>query len=411
MSPQSNSAILDTNALRNHLLSVALPYAESLRNRPGLVGILLYGSLVRGSLTAFSDIDMAIFYEDSPVCRIEHRVVDHIKVDLIAFPLTDVTKLLHPIPSSLDVGFPFSYVLESLLLGDSESILYDPSGELRRVKTRLDEQTSFPALKLASCSNGYHQYYRTGRDKAGKLLEQGDFLGALDQAQWSGWALTHLLREFTTLKDTREAAERLEILDFAGRSEELAAILAPSHEDSEAVWAATQALWEYSLQAAAAPVREHLRAQGVSEPDGLELIGNYDLFWPGDRLHEFGRVIGEVDLSLRWCRSDLDRGKGAAALKRLWACQGQQIIRHRWECLAAALTATGYDCSAIIEAMLNGTEFTRLGKRLDEAVQASQRKDATAEMAHHTLELTDDMEQLLLKVIPIDREAKEINYA
>ncbi|MHB0998383.1 MAG: hypothetical protein ACYC27_03975 [Armatimonadota bacterium] len=40
-------------------------------------------------------------------------------------------------PRSLDAEFPVSYVLESLLLADDESILYDPTGVLLRVKASL----------------------------------------------------------------------------------------------------------------------------------------------------------------------------------------------------------------------------------------------------------------------------------
>ncbi len=393
--------IFDASAFQNHLLGVARTYAKSLQGRPGLVGTLLYGSLIRGELTQFSDIDLAIFYGDTPPCRIEHRVVNGVKVDLIAFPMADVTALLDPLPASLDVGFPFSYVLESLLLGDGDSLLYDPTGELKRVKTRLGEQLSYAALNRASLRRGYRDYYLISRDEARSLLKTGDFGKALDNAQGAGWGLEYLLGAATLRKDTRKAAEELGIPDFAGKAEELAALLAPALETAEAVLADTQALWNYSLGAAMPLVRDCLGAKGIAKPDRLELIGDHNLFWPGERLHEFGRVISEVDLSLRWCRADMDAGRGATALQRLWACRGSEGIRRRLGALANALNGAGYDCAAPLETMISSAEFTRLAERLDQATRAAERTPATPAAAHHALALTEEMERLLLSVIPL----------
>ena len=392
------SSSSEINAVRERLLKAAISYDSSLRGRPGLLGVLLYGSLGRGELTIFSDIDLALFYEDEEPRRTEHRLFKGEKVDTIAFPLSDVTKLLDPLPRSLDAGFPFSYVLESLLLAGDDSILYDPTGELLRVKTRLNEQVSFASLNLVSASDGYRQYYQVNREKASVLLTQGEIAGAMDKAHWSGRALAYLLRGYALAKETRTAADRLGIPEFADREEELAGIFAPSSE-AEAIWSATQSLWDYTIQAAAEPVRERLRASGVAEPDTLELTGDYGLFWPGDRINEFGRVMGEVALSLRWCRYELDHGKGAAALERLWGCRGTAGVRKRWETLSAALKGSGYDCSDIIDPMLEDTEFIRRGERLDSAM-AQDRKEATPKTVQRGLALTDEMERILRTAIP-----------
>ena len=385
-------------------MRVAVPYAESLRSRPGLLGILLYGSLVRGSLTAFSDIDLALFYEGEPPHGIERRVVDGVKVDLIAFPLADATKLLDPLPRSLNVGFPFSYVLESLLVAGDDGILYDPTGELLRVKTRLGEGLSFHALNRVSLAEGYHQFYRVNLAAARSLIEQGDPTGALAKVEWSGGALAFLLRVHTILKETREAAEREGIPEFADKREELASIMAPPDNAVEAVWEATRDLWTHAMQAAAEPVKECLRAGGVTEPDLLELAGNYDLFWSGDSLNELGRAMGEVDDSLRRSRHDLDHGQGEEALRHLWGCRGAQGIRHRWERLSAALKETGYDCSGVIDPMLEHAEFARLGERLDTAMKAVEPKEATPEAVQQALALTEEMEGILTGVIPFMSE-------
>jgi predicted nucleotidyltransferase len=396
----TNDPPFDPNALREQLLSIALPYAESLKSRPGLVGILLYGSLARGGLSPFSDIDLAVLYEGEPPHQIEHRVVEGKKLDVIAYPLECVTGLLDPLPRSMDVGPPFfSRAFESLLRSGNDAILYDPTGELLRVKTRLNEAVSFDALKRASLSNGYLHFYCPNIQQARSLLEQGDAPGALDKAKWCGWALGLLIRDATLLKETREAAERLGIPAFADKSDELAMMSAPPREAIEAGWAAQQALWDHSLATAMEPIREKLRSEGVEEPDQLEIAGNYDLFWPGEYLTELGRTQGEVSYGLRRCRYDLDQGRSAAALQYLSGNGGSPYARTRWERLSVALKATGYDCSSLIASMLDSPEFARLGEHADRAMKALAKKEATPEAAQRALSLTEEMEQLLVHVV------------
>ncbi len=389
----------ETTEIRKRLLSVAIPYAESLKERPGLNGILLYGSLVTDRLTPFSDIDLAIFYDGEPACRIEHRVVSGEKLDLIAFPLEDVTKLLQPLPRSLDVGFPFKFVLESLLLAEDDSILYDPTGELRRVKKRLLEAVSYSDLNRVSLSDGYHHFYRVNAEEARSLLEAGKFQEALDKAKWCGFALSLLIREHTGQKDVWKAAEQAGIPEFAAKREELASLSAPSNDAAEAVWTATQALWDHALDAMG-PLKEQLREEGVTDPDRLEFNGEYGLFWPGEYLSEFGRTINEVDYSMLRCRHDLDQGKGAEALQHLFGCRGAEGIRRRWEALDVAFKGTGYDCAAHIEPMLQSEAFTRLGERLDRAMEAAAPQQATPETAQRALSLVAEMEGMLVKIIP-----------
>lgn len=391
----------DEQALREHLLSVAFPYAEFLRRRSGLVGILLYGSLSRGRLTPFSDIDLAVFYEGAPTWEVEHRLASGEKVDVIGFPLADVTGLLSPPPRSMDVGYPFSLVLQSLLLSGEETLLFDPTGELRRVKANLGGEATFRALNRVSLSDGYHGFYRPNRDEAVSLLERGDAAGSLGKAKWCGGALGYLLRVHTVEKSTRRAAERLGVPGFADRREELASIRAASPEAAEAVWAATQALWDYALWTAAEPLREHLRSLGVADPDRLEMVGEYDLFWPGRNLNELGRVMVEVPTALRWCRFELDKGMGEEALGRLWGCRGTQDVRHRWERLSAALQDTGYDCSSVIAPMLASPDFARLSERLDAALEAVERKDVHPEDARRALAMLEEMEPMVTGVLPL----------
>ena len=322
-------------------------------------------------------------------------------MDIIGFPLTAATHLQDSLPRSLEVGFPFSYVRESLLLAGDDSILYDPTGELRRVKTRLREQVSVAARNRVSVSEGYYNFFCAGRDEAAALWAKDDLAGAMDKAQWAGFALCILLRDQPRLKETRAAAERLGIPEFADRRDEQTALVACSDAAAEAVWAATQTLWDYTLQTAAEPIRERLRAQGIADPERWEITKGSDLFWPGERLNEFGRVMGEVPLALRWCRSELDRGKGALALYRLWACRGTSGVRYRWERLSDALTQMNHNCSDLIEPMLDGAEFARLGGRLDEAMQNAQPKPATPQTVQRAMTLTGEMERILLPFLPL----------
>jgi predicted nucleotidyltransferase len=393
--------LFDANARRQHLLQIALPYVESLKSRPHLVGILLYGSLVRGGITPFSDIDMALFYEGDPPNRFEFRRAEGEKVDLISFPLEAVTKLLNPLPRSMDAGFPFSYVLESLLLSGEDSILFDPTDELLRVKTRLKEEVSFAALNRVSLNKGYHAFYRPNYDTACSLLEQGDATGALEKAKWCGGALGILLKEHTRLKDPQEAADRLGIPDYATRRKALASLAAPTDEQAEAVRAATQTLWDFTLGRAAEPLKERLQSQGAGDTGRLELIGNYDLFWPGDILYEFGRLMEEVPYALRRCRYDFDQGKGAESLQHLWGCRGTKGVKHRWERLGAALKGMGYDGDSVIEPMLESAEFIRLGERLEQAMKATETQEVNPETARRALALVGEMERLLVKVLPL----------
>ena len=53
------------------------------------------------------------------------------------------------------------------------------------------------------------------------------------------------------LKDPREAAGRLGIPEIVDRREELGAVMAPPEEAVEAAWAATRALWDHAMGAAA----------------------------------------------------------------------------------------------------------------------------------------------------------------
>lgn len=387
--------------MRQRLLRVALPYAESLKSRPGVRAIMLYGSLVRGSLTPFSDIDIALLYDSEPPYRIEHRLVDGTKVDVISFSVQEVTKLLDPIPSALNFGFPICYLLESLLLAGPDSILHDPTGELTLVKTRLTESTSYDRLAKATIRDDLSGCYREAIEAARVLLGQGNAREALKKAKLGADILADSICVYTVSKRTDEAAAQLGIHSFAAKYYELVRLASASEARVEAVWAATKALWEHSVQSAVEPLKNRLREQGVSDPDHLELVGDYDLFWPGGGVNELGRVLAEVDLSVRWCRSELDRGRGEAALGYLWACKGSAGIRHRWERLNGALIDSGYDCSTIVQKTLEGQEFRALGEQLDSLLTAVEDKPVGTPDVRRALELTQEMEQLLRQALPL----------
>lgn len=386
--------------MRQRLLQVALPYAESLNGRAGVVGVMLYGSLVRGSLTPFSDVDIALFYESDPPHRIEHRLVSGTKVDLISFPLQDVTNLLDPIPSGLYCGFPFSYVFESLLLAGPESILHDPTGEIARVKTRLLEETSYRRLAMAPIREELGRTYVDAIKDARHMLEQDCAREALGKAQRAADALAECACACTISKRTDEAADMLGMLAFAAHYYETMKLASAPEHVVEDVWAATRALWEHSKQAASVPLKDRLRQHGIGDLDHLELIGDYDLFWPGGGINELGRVLAEVDLSIRWCRSELDRGSGQQSLDYLWACKGSGGIRRRWERLDAALSDTGYDCSEMIKRMLQGEEFSTLGDRLDLLLLTIDKSPVIAADAKRAIELAQEMERLLRQALP-----------
>src|SRR5690349_15249580 len=76
-------------SLHHDLMALARKVAADLPSRPGVAGVVLYGSLALGDppeLTPFSDVDLALSLEEPlPAHFAEHRVIDHVKVDVTLF--------------------------------------------------------------------------------------------------------------------------------------------------------------------------------------------------------------------------------------------------------------------------------------------------------------------------------------
>src|SRR5690349_7360998 len=74
------------DSLHRERMALARQVAADLPSRPGVAGVVLYGSLALGDppeLTPFSDVDLALILEEPlPAHFAEHRVLDDIKVDV-----------------------------------------------------------------------------------------------------------------------------------------------------------------------------------------------------------------------------------------------------------------------------------------------------------------------------------------
>jgi len=110
---------------------------------------------------------------------------------------------------------------------------------------------------------------------------------------------------------------------------------------------------------------------GVQEPEKLELIGDYGLYWPGPRLHELGRVLAEVDLALNWGAFELEHQAPLSAWSRLWGVHPQSAER-RWRAISAALNDIGLDVSDVVDGLLADTAFKQLSARSDTAYKHAQ---------------------------------------
>ena len=117
------------------------------------------------------------------------------------------------------------------------------------------------------------------------------------------------------------------------------------------------------------------------------------MFWPGNRLHEFGRIVADMDLSFIWSQRAWERGDLLEADTNLWAC-GAERARARCEGLRDALQALGHGASGIIEPFLASADFARLSNTLNEAEAAKARDNVSPAAAKRAVEMAHEMARL-----------------
>jgi predicted nucleotidyltransferase len=396
--------VSSVEAIQKRLHAVATRCAQDLQAPHRPVALLLYGSLARGGLTPFSDVDIAVIVPGAlPAYRVEHRLVDDVKVDVIFCQMAALTDLNVHVPQSLVGSHQVSsFLLESLLIGPERTVLFDPTGAIRRVKQELRRLTSYEKLALPWGREVYHELLTNELAPAVEQFQEGDWTGAMERARRIAWDLCITLRILTGSKDTEAAARRHNIPQFSLIVEAVKQFCSPHPEAVQAVCLALGSLWEYALQTAYEPAIERLVEVGVNEPERLELIGTYAFYWSGCRLTELGRVTADVDLSLQWSRFELERQDCTGALWALRKCDSAPAITRIWAALGTALLEAGHDLTALVRSLLDDPEFRRRGEVVERARQELRPVTASRANAQRALSLVQELQLLLERTFPLD---------
>ncbi|MBM3216629.1 nucleotidyltransferase domain-containing protein [Candidatus Poribacteria bacterium] len=396
----------DLDALRERLWTTARTFAATLENRPNVVGLILYGSLAHGGLTPFSDVDIAAVMDGAlPEHFAEHRVVGGIKADLIFVERESLLDLLVHVPKHFyepERTWTFEYVLDSLVRAGPEVALYDPTGLIERVQTELQRLTSFRRLVLPSAQWWFRQAETNPLTEAKAHLQAGEAGVARGKACHAAGDFCRAFAWVNGEKEFRVAAERLGLSEAIDLWVEIERLRPFDRDAAGELWAATGALWRFTLERAYNSVLDALRQVGVQDPEAQELTGSDALFWPGNRIHELGRVAAEMKTSLDWCRYDIDHGETRDGIERLWACETAASIRERWEGIRDTLGNLDHDVSGIVDPMLADAEFARLSERMDRARDAIRPPFATPSDAARTVGLATRLSELLRSVIFAD---------
>jgi hypothetical protein len=351
-------------------MAIARGYSPTLRKRPGVVGLALYGSLAGdpAELTSFSDVDVAIILKGKmPRHFTEHRLVRGVKADLLFFHLDRLRTMGRWSPARLArASWIEDLFLKGLLRGGPDTVLYDPTGEIARAKRRL-----------AACATVREvARRRQAREllQAGKMLTQAKrqmALGRHRQArQWAGsvlWYLTEAMLDVGETKRLALAAARLGVPGAARRIEALSESRVRGRASVAACRRAEVAVRDYLRREVYAPVEARLRREGVRDPDRLEFTGTLPLFWPGNRLDEYGRLKAEAELTLRWSGRLLAAGRAYDAFNMLTSFMSVGDQRIRCGALADALRLLGHDVRPIVERCLASPAFRRLRARAERA--------------------------------------------
>lgn len=385
---------------KKRLLAIAARFADDLRQRPGVQGAFLYGSLMRGDLSPFSDVDVVVIYHDgsAPPYSAEHRLVDGVKVDAIGFDMAAIRLVAdHPPGDMIGVGYFDWLAIEGLLLGDDQHVLYDPQHAIWEAKRRIGARTSYEAIARRTVAVWMREM-DAHLSHAREALAHGNPSDAIwksaDVARWARGTLTALGRH----KELAVAAQRVGVDGLPPLVRELVALEAPPRQAVAAKLAAAEDLWRYSVAQAWDPILSHVVAAGVDRPLKMELVGSYNLFWRGERLHELGRVPAEVEHSFRVSRRELERDNAAGANGALSFCGTSDEITERWAAIARALAAHGHDVSPVVSALLASAEYQELAAALDRANDAVQPPGRTPAEARHAVELATAVRDMVAGV-------------
>jgi len=335
----------------------------ALRRRPGVAGLALYGSLAGdpAELTQFSDIDIAVILKGKPPAHFtEHRLVGGVKADLLLFHRDKLREIASRSPRQLaGSSWIQDLLVKGLLNGGPDTVLFDPAGEIERAKRALRGRTTWAEIARIKADRSMRE---AGRElkKAAAHLKARRWGRALFGAQSALWQIAEAVLEAAGTKRMEVAGRRLGvpgIAPLAARARrEFVAGLAAARASRQA----DLAFWRWLRRGFYRPIGAQLRREGVRDPGRLELAGNYPGFWRGNRVHEFGRLAAEVELSLRWSRSALKRGDAYQALETLGyhADAWHQLERCRG--IRTALGRCGHDIGPLVRRTFRDKEFLRL---------------------------------------------------
>ena len=143
--------------------------------REKLISVVLYGSLARGTVKEYSDIDLLVIAEDLP-CRYSDRVkmISHILDDVSSirtklwiekkiYPLIDII-LLSKNEASIHHPFYLDMIYDAIIIYDKDSFMRSKIEELRR---KLSEMGS----KRIQLPNGRYYWVLKPSIKWGELIE------------------------------------------------------------------------------------------------------------------------------------------------------------------------------------------------------------------------------------------------
>jgi hypothetical protein len=389
--------------VRKRLMAAARRYAENLRSRPGVVGVMLYGSLASGDppeLTPFSDVDIALILDNElPAHFVEHRLRDGVAMDVLFYHSDTVRALITEPPQSLYAGswLP-QYLIKSFLQGSEETILYDPDGELAQIKRTLNALTTMEKLALPDARRWLKETEAECLQPAVEQLREGSLLAATENAGFARRRMEWIARTLAATKRRDVAAERLGIPAFTAAANRLRQMQSPDIGALGTYRQAARALWDTAFAQVFQPVEAALRRAGVSDPARFELTGDHALFWPGNRVQEFEWLIKEIELSFTWSRYEQEQGNLLEAQAILWPCTGERTVA-RCAGLAAALQEAGIDVAPIVTPVLEGAEFRRLAAAEAET-EATLRPDVIPYTeAEQAVRLAQEMDALLAAVV------------
>jgi predicted nucleotidyltransferase len=215
----SRQAEGDLEAVRRQLMTVARRYADRLESQPGVVGILLYGSLASGNqqeVTALTDIDIALVLDRAlPAHFTEHRLLGGVKVDVLLFQASALRDLVSRQPERLyQDGWVTHFLIRSLLLGSPETILFDPTGEIGRTKAALNMLTDYETMALPDARIWLTEVEREYLAPASEHLQEGNVLEALNKAEAALRKLSSIVLLMACTKNLTSAAQKLGIPQF-----------------------------------------------------------------------------------------------------------------------------------------------------------------------------------------------------